>query len=121
MKDPAARLVHIICTRSPSPAAIIPTTTPRGVAQAKMNNNQRTVPKSSGNVFTNDIPRELEAAPLWTTIAITMFKVPENSYPRPKASPSNIAWTDKAISRTKGVTLHEQQPFFFAGFSTFSN
>jgi len=75
MKEPAARLVQTICTISPAPDAIMPIITPRGEAHEKIKMSQRTVVKSSGKVLTNEIPRELEAAPLWITMAITMLRV----------------------------------------------
>jgi len=53
----------------------MPITTPRGEAHEKIKMSQRTVVKSSGKVLTNEIPRELEAAPLWITMAITMLRV----------------------------------------------
>ena len=111
MKDPAARLVNVISTMSPV-AKKMPVITPKGDAHEKIKINQRTVVKSSGKVLTSDIPKELDAAPLWITIAITMFNVPEKLSDSPRARPSNTAWTDRAIMRTKGVTLHEQQLFF---------
>lgn len=117
MKDPAARLVKVISTMSPVYKKI-PRIVPRGEASAKMKSNQRTVVKSSGKVFTSEIPKELEAAPLWITIAITIFKVSENSPESPRARPSKIACTERAIISTKGVTLQLQQPFFLGDFSS---
>lgn len=89
----------------------MPIMTPRGDAHEKINTNQRTFVKSSGNTLTREMPKELEAAPLWITIAITMLKVSLNSVHKPKARPSNMAWTDRAIISMKGVMLQEQQPF----------
>jgi hypothetical protein len=117
MKEPAARLVKVISTMSPVYKKI-PAITPRGEAIEKMKINQRTVVKSSGKVFTSEIPKELEAAPLWMTIAITIFKVPENSPESPRARPSKIACTERAIISTKGVTLQEQHPFFLGTLSS---
>jgi len=49
--------------------------TPSGVAQEKQNTNQRTIVKLSGKALTRLIPNELEAAPLWIKMAITMLRV----------------------------------------------
>jgi len=111
MKDPAARLVKVISTMSPV-CRKMPVITPKGEAHEKIKISQRTVVKSSGKVLTSEIPKELEAAPLWITIAITMFKVPENSFDNPRARPSKTACTNRAIISTKGVALQEQQLFF---------
>lgn len=117
MKEPAARLVHTIPTMSPAPLATIPIITPRGEAHEKIKMSHLTVVKSSGNVLTNEIPRALEAAPLWMTIAITIYRELLKSVSSPRARPSKQACTDRAIINMKGVMLHEQQPFFFSTIS----
>ena len=119
-KLPAARLVQTIWTISPPwLIMIMPTTTPSGDAKEKVKISHLMNPNWSGNTFTRLIPRELEAAPLWIAMAITMFKVSLKSGLNPRASPSKMACTDKAIMSTNGVMFeqHEQHLLFFSVFS----
>lgn len=74
-KEPAAKLVKITWTRSPLLDKAIPIPTPTGEAHEKQNTNHRTREKSSGKALTRLIPKELEAAPLWIRIAITILRV----------------------------------------------
>lgn len=64
MKVPAASEDIMIFTRSPAPAARIPIVTPIGVASENKKISCLTSLKSFGKVFTREIPRALEAAPL---------------------------------------------------------
>jgi len=91
----------------------MPISTPSGVAKAKIVTSWRHNLKLFGKVFTSEMPRELPAAPLCTRIAITMLMTEASSYWRPRARPSKIECTDKAIMRINGVILGQQLPFFF--------
>lgn len=78
MNVPAAKDDMITSTISPAFSAKIPIATPSGVAKANIRISYLTSLKSFGKTFTNEIPKALEAAPLWMTIAIIMFKVSTN-------------------------------------------
>jgi len=89
---------------------IIPRIMPIGVANENVNTSHLQSPKLSGKVFTSDIPRELEAAPLWIPMAISILTALFKSLAKPVANPSKIEWTDRAIIRTNGVMFGQQEP-----------
>ena len=87
--------------------------TPRGVAKENITISLRHRLKSLGKVFTREMPKEDEAAPLWMTIASSMLITEAKSAYRPRARPSKMEWTESAIIKMKGVMLGQQLVFFF--------
>ena len=102
---PAAREDITTSTISPADDARIPIATPNGVAIENTKTSCLTSLKLSGKVLTSEMPNALAAAPLWITIASTMLSVLFIDVCSPRAMPSNVAWTERAIMRTKGVAL----------------
>ena len=84
------------------------------MAREKTKTSYRQSLKSSGKVLTREIPRDEEAAPLWTRMAIVMFTTLPKSEVRPKAKPSKIECTERAIMRMNGVMLGQQLDLFFS-------
>lgn len=115
-KDPAAMEEKMTSTSSPAPLARMPMIIPRGDAHAKVNRSQRTILKLLGKVFTREMPRADEAAPLWIAMAMIIETVDVRFCYNPRASPSKTACTESAIIRMKGVML--QHLFFRSSLST---
>lgn len=81
----------MMSTRSPAPARAIPIAMPIGEAHENRKTIHLTVLKSVGKDLTSEIPRELEAAPLCTQIAMIMLIIVLRFFYKPRASPSKIA------------------------------
>ena len=111
-KEPAAMLEKTISQISPALETAIPRPTPSGVAQANKKTSWRQSLKSVGKVLTREIPRELDAAPLWMMIAMSMFKTEAISLCRPRARPSKTECTESASNKMNGVMLGQQLVFF---------
>lgn len=86
--------------------------TPRGVAKENSRTSLRQRLKSLGKVFTSEMPRDDEAAPLWMTIASNMLITEGMSGYRPRAKPSKIECTESAIIKMNGVMFGQQLDFF---------
>lgn len=105
MKLPPAMDIKITLMKSDIPLSKMPVTVPKGVAEENISMNCTNLLKGI-LLFYMAIEMEMASAALWImieTARLTVSLRPANS---PKAIPSKMACTERAIIRTIGVRSH---------------
>lgn len=112
-KVPPAIDVNIIEIISGVELNRIPSVVPSGVANEKIMTNLM-IYLNSILLLVIEIVIDIDSANLWINIDKVRLMTEAKSFIRPRAMPSKIEWTDKAIIRINGVRLHFYLSFLLA-------
>lgn len=88
---------------------------PKGVANPNKTMKSMALFRSWDSLkrFDKEMPKDIEAGPLWQQRPMIKLTTPARSDVSPNAIPSKIEWVDRAMSKTKDLRIEKSQHFDF--------